>query len=260
MGTAAVQGDLWSGNPRDWAELQEPLFAPMYHAVLDRADIDAGATALDVGCGSGLFCSFAARRGASVAGIDAAEGLLAIARGRTPAGEFRIGDMEELPFADASFDLVSGFNSFQFAADPANALRQAKRVAKPTGTISMAVWGAAKDCEAAAVLKAIGSVLPPPPPGTPGPFALSEPGVMEGMLSKAGLTPGQAEDVDTPFDFADEDAAYRAFAASGPGIRAVRHAGEDKLRAMLSSVFAPFKTKSGSLHLDNKFRFVLARP
>lgn len=259
MGTAAVQGDLWSGDPRGWAELQEPMFAPMYRAVLDRTAIGAGAKVLDVGCGSGLFCLHAAQRGAAVAGIDAAEGLLAIARERTPGGDFRSGDMEELPFADDTFDLVSGFNSFQFAANSVNALKQAKRVTKPSGNVSMAVWGAAKNCQAAAVVKALGSMLPPPPPGTPGPFALSEPGVMEDMLSKAGLTPGKAEDVDTPFDFADEDTAYRAFAAAGPGIRAIRQAGEDKLRAVLLAALAPFKTKSGSLHLDNKFRFVVAR-
>jgi SAM-dependent methyltransferase len=260
MGTAAVQGDLWNGNPRDWAELQEPFFAPMYRAVLDRAAVGAGAKVLDVGCGAGLFCSLAAKLGATVAGIDAADGLLVIARECTPGGDFRSGDMEELPFADASFDLVSGFNSFQFAADPLNALKQAKRVAKPTGKVSMAVWGLAKDCQAAAVLKAIGNLLPPPPPGTPGPFALSEPGVMEQMLSKAGLTPGQAEDVDAPFDFANDNDAYRGFAASGPGIRAIRGAGADKLRAALLSALAPFKTKSGTYHLDNKFRFVVARP
>ncbi|MGI8525359.1 MAG: class I SAM-dependent methyltransferase [Pseudolabrys sp.] len=260
MGTAKVQGDLWSGNPRDWAELQEPLFMPMYRAVLDRAKISAGANVLDVGCGSGLFCAQAAQRGAAVAGIDAAEGLLAVARERTPQGDFRSGDMEELPFADHSFDLVAGFNSFQFAADPVNALRQARRVTKPTSLVSMAVWGAAKDCQAAAVVKAMGSILPPPPPGTPGPFALSEPGVMEDMLSKAGLKPKQPTDVDTPFDFADENMAYRAFAASGPGVRATRHAGEEKLRATLLAALAPFKTKSGSIHLDNEFRFVVAQP
>src|ERR1017187_552303 len=104
MGTAAVQGDLWNGNPRDWAELQEPFFAPMYRAVLDRAAVGAGAKVLDVGCGAGLFCSLAAKRGATVAGIDAADGLLVIARECTPGGDFRSGDMEELPFADASFD------------------------------------------------------------------------------------------------------------------------------------------------------------
>jgi SAM-dependent methyltransferase len=260
MGTAGVQGDLWSGNPRDWADLQEPLFAPLYRAVLDSAGVGAGAKVLDVGCGSGMFCSLATRRGATVAGIDAAEGMLAIARERTPAGDFRAGEMEELPFADASFDLVSGFNSFQFAADPVNALRQAKRVAKPSGAVSMAVWGLAKDCQAAALLKAMSSLLPPPPPGTPGPFALSEPGVMEDMLSKAGLKPGRAVDVDTPFEFKDDETGCRAMAASGPGIRAMRVAGRDQLRAALLAALAPFKTGSGSCRLDNKFRFVIARP
>jgi len=260
MGTAGIQGDLWSGNPRNWAESQEKFFAPIYEAVLDRAGMRTGARVLDVGCGSGLFCALAAKRGATVAGIDAAEGLLAIARERTPAGDFRKGEMEELPFADGSFDMVSGFNSFQFAADPVNALKQAKRVAKSTGQISMAVWGLAKDCQSATIVKAMGSLLPPPPPGTPGPFALSEPGVMEDMLSKAGLTPGKPEDVDVPFDFADEVAACRGFSASGPGTRAIRHAGEDKLRATLLAVLAPFKSTSGALHLDNKFRFIIARP
>jgi SAM-dependent methyltransferase len=260
MGTAALQGDLWSGNPRDWAELQEPQFAPLYRAVLDSAGIGAGAKVLDIGCGSGVFCAQAAQRGAAVAGIDAAEGMIAVARERTPSGDFRIGEMEELPFADASFDLVSGFNSFQFAADPVNALRQARRVAQPSGAVSIAVWGLAKDCQAAALLKAMSSLLPPPPPGAPGPFALSEPGVMEDMLSKAGLRPGQAVDVDTPFEFKDDETGYRAFAASGPGTRVIRVAGRDKLRAALLAALAPFKTADGSCHLDNKFRFVFARP
>jgi SAM-dependent methyltransferase len=259
MGTAAVQGDLWSGNPRDWADLQEPLFSPLYRAVLDSVRIGAGSRVLDVGCGTGLFCAQAAERGAAVAGIDAAEGMLAIARERTPSGDFRKGEMEELPFSDASFDLVTGFNSFQFAADPVNALRQAKRVAKPSGAVSMAVWGLASDCQAAALLKAMGSLLPPPPPGTPGPFALSEPGVMEDMLSKADLKPGRAVDVDAPFDFKDEEVGYRAMAASGPGIRASRTVGPDTLRTALLAALAPFKTGSGRYHLDNKFRFVVAR-
>ncbi len=259
MGTADVQGELWSGNPQDWADLQEIFFAPMYEAVLDHAGLTSGARVLDVGCGAGLFCARAAKRGAAVSGFDAAEGLLAFARKRTPAGDFRRGDMEELPFGDGQFDLVSGFNSFQYAADPINALKQAKRAAKRDGKVSMAVWGAAKDCQAAAIVKAMGSLLPPPPPGTPGPFALSEPGVMEDMLSKAGLTPGKPEDVDTPFDFSSEDDAYRGFAASGPGIRIVRQFGADKLRAALLPALAPFKSKTGSLHLDNRFRFIIAR-
>src|ERR1700674_4372917 len=117
MGTASAQGDIWSGAPRDWAELQEPLFAPIYEAVLKAANVKSGDKVLDVGCGSGLFCQLAAKRGAQVAGVDAAPKLIEIARERTPKGDFHVGEMEELPFADKTFDLVTGFNAFQFAAD-----------------------------------------------------------------------------------------------------------------------------------------------
>jgi SAM-dependent methyltransferase len=223
MGTASAQGDIWSGAPRE------------------------------------LFCQLAAKRGAQVAGVDAAPKLIEIARERTSKGDVHVGEMEELPFADKTFDLVTGFNAFQFAADPANALRQAQRVAKPLGKIAMAVWGAAKNCQAATFLKALGSTLPPPPPGAPGPFALSDPGVLEDMLSKAGLKPETSAEADTPFIFKNDDAAWRGIVASGPGVRALRHAGEDKVRAAVMPAIAPFKKSDGSYRFENKFRYVLAR-
>jgi SAM-dependent methyltransferase len=259
MGTAQAQGEVWSGSPRDWAELQEPQFCPLYTAVLESAAIGSHSFVLDVGCGAGFFCHMAAKQGASVAGIDAAAALIEIARERTPEGDFRVGEMEELPFEDGTFDLVTGFNSFQFAADPINALKQARRVTKAGGQVAMAVWGAAKDCEAAAFVRALGTLLPLPPAGAPGPFALSEPGVLEGILSRAGLTPEKSGDADAPFDFANDEMVYRAIVASGPGVRAVRHAGTEAVKAALAPVIAPFKTKSGTYHFNNKFRYVIAR-
>jgi len=260
MGTAAVQGDLWSGSPSDWAELQEPLFTPIYEAVLQAAAVGQGQKILDVGCGSGLFCQIAAKRGAQVAGIDAASKLIEIARERTPKGDFHLGEMEELPFAAASFDVVTGFNSFQFAADPVNALQQAQRATKPFGKIVAAVWGAAKDCQAATFLKALGSTLPPPPPGAPGPFALSDPGVLEALLSKAGLKPQATAEVDTPFIYKNDDAAWRAIVGSGPGVRAIRHSGEAKVREVVMPAILSFKKADGSYRFENKFRYVLAHP
>jgi ubiquinone/menaquinone biosynthesis C-methylase UbiE len=106
--TGKLNGRLWGARARDWAELQEPMTRPVYNAVFEHINIGAQTNYLDVGCGSGLAAQLAAERGAKVSGIDAAENLLAIARSRTPAGQFRVADLEELPFADNTFDVVTG--------------------------------------------------------------------------------------------------------------------------------------------------------
>ena len=115
---------------QDWAEIQEGTCRPAYLAVFDRVALRTGMAYFDAGCGAGMAAQIAAQRGARVSGLDAAEKLLAIARTRTPAGDFRVGELEDLPFPDNVFDLVSGFNSFQYAGNPAVALREARRVAK----------------------------------------------------------------------------------------------------------------------------------
>src|SRR3954454_696837 len=176
-GTAARQGELWGARARDWAEVQEGQVRPLYDAVFDAVRVDQYTRLLDVGCGAGMAAEIAAERGARVAGLDAAEGLLEVARERVPDGDFRSGDMEDLPFDHDAFSVVTGFNAFQFAGDPAAALREAARVAEPGAPIAVATWGRPDQCEAATVLKTASELGPPPPPGpAPGPFALSEPG------------------------------------------------------------------------------------
>jgi hypothetical protein len=45
MGTAKIQGELWGAKARDWVELQEPAWRPVYEAVLARAGIASGCRA-----------------------------------------------------------------------------------------------------------------------------------------------------------------------------------------------------------------------
>ena len=120
---------------RDWAEIQEGQFAAAFHAVLAHGGVGQGTLHLDAGCGAGMAAALSASLGARVAGIDAAEGMLEIARERTRSGDFRQGDLEALPWGDGAFDLVTGFNAFQFASDPAKALREAGRVTRPGGMV-----------------------------------------------------------------------------------------------------------------------------
>ena len=135
--SAALQGDLWSARARDYAEVQEPTFLPLYESALARPEVTKAGSILDVGCGPGLAAEVFAKMIGDVAGVDAAAGFIEIARRRVPGGDFRVAEMEALPHADASFDVVTGFNAFQYAASPVNALREARRVAKPGGVIAL---------------------------------------------------------------------------------------------------------------------------
>src|SRR5712691_3052008 len=150
LGSAQEQGDLWGERAIDWADVQEVMVQPLYDVVLDRTGISADTTVLDVGCGSGMFCAMAAARGAEVTGLDASPALLAIARDRVPQGSFDPGEMEDLPYESRAFDIVTGFNSFQYATDPVHAVREASRVAREGAPVVIAVWGDPADCQAAA--------------------------------------------------------------------------------------------------------------
>src|SRR5439155_10236663 len=106
MGSATVQGRLWGRAARDWRELQEPTALPLWEAMLAAAAVGPGTRVLDAGCGAGGASMLAARRGAHVNGLDAAEALLAIARWRVPDGDFRTGDLEALPYPSGTFDAI----------------------------------------------------------------------------------------------------------------------------------------------------------
>ena len=259
-GTAERQAGLWGRRARDWAELQEGQVRPLYDSVLDAFDVGRGTQALDVGCGAGLFLRLAADRGASVAGLDATAELLEIARERTPAAELHRGELEELPFESERFDLVTGFNSFQFAAQPVNALREAARVVHEGGAIVIAVWGAPEQCEAAAILKALSAVMPAAPPVAPGPFALSAPGALGELARQAGLTSVRAVEVSCPWLYASLDDAVRAQSSAGPAALARDHSGEEAVVAALEEAYAPFEQPGGGYRLENVFRYAIATP
>lgn len=257
-GSAAVQGELWGARARAWADVQEPAQRSMYPPVLDAAGVTGGTRLLDVGCGSGMAAALARERGAKVSGIDAALAAVEIARVRVPDAEFRVGEMETLPYDDGTFDVVTGFNSFQYATDPEGALREARRVARAGGTVAIMTWGRPQDCEAAAVLKALAALLPPPPAGAPGPFALSEPGALEDLATRAGLAPGHADQVATRWEYPDLETAERGCLSAGPAVKAIAAVGEQRVAAAVGDAIAPFRTAAGGYAIENTWCYLLA--
>lgn len=256
-GTAGVQGRLWGARAGGWARIQQFTARNSWAAVLDDLAPVAGKALLDVGCGAGGFAQLAVRAGATVAGIDAAPQMIEHARRLVPGGDFRVGEIEELPYPDRSFDAVTGFNAFQYAADPVNALREAVRVTRPGGSVVVMIWGTAAECEAAAHLAAIGRLLPPPPPGAPEPFALSQPGALESLLSRAGLTPTPRRVIPSPWEYPDEETMLVALMSAGPAVRAIEATSEQAVRAALRGACAPYRRADGSYRMDNAFHHVV---
>ena len=115
MGSQEIQNKLWGRQTKDWANIQEKTGISGYEYALNQLELNEPINLLDIGCGSGIFSDFAQLKGISTTGIDACEKLIKHAKQRNPDVHFLEGDMEALPFNNSSFDVVCGFNSFQYA-------------------------------------------------------------------------------------------------------------------------------------------------
>ena len=257
--TSAVNGKLWGSAAADWAEVQEITCLPVYRAVFDHVGLEAGAKYLDVGCGAGLAAQTAAERGAVVSGVDAAEKLLEIARARVMDGDFHTGELEQLPFVDGTFDVVTGFNSFQYAARPGVALGEAKRVTRPGGTVVVMTWGEPEGMEAASLVGALRPLLPPPPAGAPGPFALSNEAALRAFAEAAGLTPVEIFDVESPWVYPNLETAMRGLRSSGVAARAIEHSSVEAVDAAQEKALEPFRREDGRYVVGARFRCLVTR-
>ncbi len=257
-GSAERWGPLWGARPDDWA-LSEDRQIPTYEAALGHVALERGHNVLDVGCGAGAFLRLVADRGAVPHGIDASERLVALARTRLPDVDVRVGEMEDLPYDDATFDLVTGFNSFFFANDMVAALREVGRVAKPGAQVVIQVWGAHERCELEAMKQVARPFLPPRPPDAPPDPDLSRPGALEALAVEAGLAPGVELDVTWAFEYPDEETLARAMVAvAGLAVLAGPER-EDELRRAIVEGLARYRTADGGYRLQNEYRFLVAR-
>jgi SAM-dependent methyltransferase len=258
MGTAEIQGDLWGQAPQDWATIQEPMHRPLWEAMLDEALVNSGTRILDAGCGGGGASVLADERGAQISGIDAAEGLIAFASERIPGGDFRVGDIESLPFEDNAFDAVVASNSVQYSGDRVATLLEFARVCSPEGRIVAGLFGPPDKVEYRVIMGAVRDALPEPPPGA-GPFELSMPGRLESLFEDAGLKVLKSDEVDCPFYYPDFETFWRANLAAGPLQKAIRVVGEEKLKTALHEAAEAFRLDEGGISIrPNVFKYVVA--
>lgn len=257
-GSSAAHAASWGQHTHEYAR-QEERNSALYDAAFDRLLLSAGMRLLDVGCGTGVACQRAGQRGAAVVGLDASLEALDIARARVPEGRFHVGDMEQLPFGSASFDVVTGFNAFQYAANPVQALAEARRVVRPGGRVVIAVWGRPEGNAAfLARQRAISAFLPPPLPRAPGPLALSGDGALAALVREAGLTASHQDAVVCRHVYANEEEAIRESTSGGPAARAIQIAGAEPVRRAVARTLTPYRQPDGTYRVDYEFIFLIA--
>jgi SAM-dependent methyltransferase len=135
-----------------------------------RLDLKPGMSILDVACGNGNTAIPAAAVGADVTGVDIAPYLIEQAIDRAEqagvAAEFDVGDVEDLPYDDAIFDVVLTMFGAMFAPRPDVTAGELIRVCRPGGLIAMANW--TPEGFIGQMFKLTGKHVPPPA-GMPSP-------------------------------------------------------------------------------------------
>jgi SAM-dependent methyltransferase len=266
--SAARQAAMWGERARDWAEVMEGPHGwglPVYERILERVPVDESTRLLDVGCGAGRFCRTARDRGATVAGLDATSEFIEIARERTPEGEFEVGEMEDVPWPDHCFDVVTGFHSFFLAEDMVGALREARRVARPGGTLALTIWGRPDRCDSTGLFASMrrlveGDAAAPDDsePKAPRPRALHEEDVILGTARQAGLQPTELAFFQYVEEYPDVETMARGMLAAPPGRAASRASSPNAVRAALAEAAQPRVTDTGTVRLREELRYLIA--
>jgi SAM-dependent methyltransferase len=143
------------------------------------------------------------RPGGTLISSDAAEGMIELAKARAAEQgvedvEFRQLQLEWIDLETASVDVVLCRWGVMLTIDPAAALQECRRVLRPGGRLSLAVWDVPEanpwvTIPQGALVKL--GLLEPPAPGGPGPFSLSAPGRLAEMLEEAGFVEVSVEPV-----------------------------------------------------------------
>jgi SAM-dependent methyltransferase len=217
-------------------------------AIAQATGIDDSTCLLDLGCGEGGFCAYAARRGAVVHGLDLKPDALAQAMDGLPDGDFRLGLMEDLPWPNDTFDVVTAFNAIQYALDPEMSIREARRVARPGARIAICKWGLPIENEFFAFLISFGAG------GVRGDeLPASDP--VEDAIRAIGIQVVQTGDVPAPITFPGEIELAAALTRAGIEPDPLAAAETDPIRAA-----QPYRRSDGGYRFENRLRYWIARP
>jgi SAM-dependent methyltransferase len=248
------------GWERRRADIEE-VAAPVREWMLRELGPQAGDTVLELAAGVGDTGFEAARivggRGRLIT-TDFSPAMVDAARRRgaelgVANVEYRVMDAERIELGDNSVDGVLCRFGYMLLPDPAASLAETRRVLRPGGRVSLAVWGTPEQNPFFAIIGVSlvrhGHMPPPEPPPAPGPFALASAEHLEGLLRDAGFERVRSEEVHGRFVVPDVDEYLSLIAdTSGPIALALRAVGEDELdeiRRDVSGALGRFASDAG---------------
>lgn len=210
---------------------------------------------LDVGCGTGALLATAAATASPtrLAGVDPSHDFLAVAATRLPAADLRVADAQSLPFDDGEFDVVASGLVLNFVPDPAAAVREMRRVARPGGVFGAYVWDYA---DGMGFLRTFWDAVIELDPAAAHldegrRFSISRAGALAEALRAAGLTDVTGTAIEIPTHFAGFDDYWQPFLGSqGPAgayLAMLDAERRSALRDRLSANLEP--SADGSIHL-----------
>jgi SAM-dependent methyltransferase len=174
---------------KSWAHFAplEAQTTPPAAQLIKHARVMAGQRVLDVACGTGVAALTAARMGARVTGLDLTPELLARARENAQLADLDVewheGDVEQLPFGDAAFDVVLSQYGHIFAPRPEVAVSEMLRVLRPGGTIAFSTWP--PELLVGRRFAQVARYLPPPPIPAALPPLWGDPSIIRERLGTA---------------------------------------------------------------------------
>jgi ubiquinone/menaquinone biosynthesis C-methylase UbiE len=210
---------------------------------VNRLALKPGERVLDVACGTGNLAIPAARNGAKVTGVDIAPNLLEQGRERAKAEglaiQFDEGDVEDLPYEDASFDTIITMFGAMFAPRPEITAAELIRVCRPGGRIAMANWTPTGFI--GQMFKAVGKHVPPPA-GVPSPVLWGDEGAIRERFNGSAADLQLSRRLMTftfPFSASEVVETFRLY--YGPTYRAfaaLDEAGQTSLRQELEQLWS----------------------
>lgn len=236
----------------------------MAEAVCERLELHATERVLDVACGSGTAALVAARRYCDVTGVDYVPALIERARAQARASgleaDFRVGDAQDLPFDDDTFDAVVSVYGVHFAPDQARAASEMLRVCRSGGRIGLA--SPISEGWSADFFAVTARYSPPPPSGVHPPLRWGTDGGLRELLG-SDVTDLQNEERVALQYFRSVDHALSVFLTFfGPAIRASQRldaAAREELIQDLRAVFERYnRATDGTAVVENRYRLTVA--